>query len=139
MDERSAVIAANDAFYRAFESLDLTRMEMVWLHASSITCVHPGWRLLTGWGPVMESWQRIFANTLAMDFSVTDARAEVVGDVAWVVCVENLESAHRDQTATAQLQATNIFRRHDGHWWLVHHHASAISPQLAEVEPEHMH
>jgi ketosteroid isomerase-like protein len=139
MNERSAVIAANDAFYRAVESLDLTRMEVVWLHAASISCVHPGWRLLTGWGPVMESWQRIFANTLAMDFTITDARAEVVGDVAWVVCVENLESAHRDQTATAQLQATNIFRRHDGQWWLVHHHASPISPQLAEAEPEHMH
>ena len=139
MEQHDAVLEANAAFYRAFESLDLTRMEDVWLRAASITCVHPGWRLLVGWGPVMASWQRIFANTVSLRFSITDVHVDAVGEIAWVVCTENLESAQHDQTVSAQIQATNMFQRKGGRWWLMHHHASPISPPGAEAEPEHMH
>jgi len=139
MDDRAAVLEANTAFYRAFESLDLARMEHVWLHAASITCVHPGWHLLVGWGPVMASWQHIFVNALMMRFTITNVRAEVVGDLGWVVCTENLESANRDETVSAQLQATNVFQQRDGRWWIVHHHASPVSAQLSDAAPERMH
>jgi ketosteroid isomerase-like protein len=139
MDERTAVLEANQAFYRAFESLDLTRMESVWLHAASITCVHPGWRVLRGWGLVMASWQRIFANTVTLRLGITDAQVEVVGDLAWVVCTENLDSTHRGETVSAQLLATNLFQRHEGRWWLVHHHVSPVSAQSPDVAPERMH
>ena len=139
MDDRAAVLKANDAFYRAFESLDLARMEGVWLHAASITCVHPGWRLLLGWGPVMASWQSIFANTVTMGFRITDVHVEVVGDLAWIVCTENLEATHRSETVSAQLLATNIFERRDGRWWLVHHHAAPVSSPSSEAAPERMH
>src|SRR5262249_34864547 len=138
-DDRPAVLAANAAFYRAFESLDLQRMEKVWLRAPYIKCVHPGWGLLIGWGPVMESWQRIFANTFVMRFHLSNVSAEVVGDLAWVVATENLESHTSEGKAEAQVQATNIFERRDGHWWLIHHHGSPVYPQFAGTEPERMH
>ena len=40
MDDSKAVLAANAAFYHAFESFDLTRMEDVWLRAAHVKCVH---------------------------------------------------------------------------------------------------
>jgi hypothetical protein len=95
MDDRAAVLAANAAFYEAFESLNLTRMEAVWLHTAEVKCVHPGWGLLVGWGPVMESWQRIFANTVATRFTLTAIHVEIVRDLAWVVLTENMESQNR--------------------------------------------
>ena len=139
-DQHAAVLAANDDFYRAFESLEIARMEAVWLRVPYVTCVHPGWSLLAGWGPVMESWQRIFTGALAMRFTITDARAEVAGDVAWVVCTEHLESHHRDARMTARVQATNLFQRREGHWYLVHHHGSPVSPPFsAPVGSTQMH
>ena len=63
MSDRGAVLEANAAFYAAFESLDLKRMQEVWLRAPYIKCVHPGWGRLVGWGPVMQSWERIFSGT----------------------------------------------------------------------------
>ncbi|HVO22715.1 MAG TPA: nuclear transport factor 2 family protein [Candidatus Margulisiibacteriota bacterium] len=137
--DHDAVLAANAAFYRAFESLDLTHMEEVWLRAAHVKCVHPGWGRLVGWGPVMESWQRIFANTVAMRFTLTATRVEVVGDLAWVVLTENLESQHRAGSATARVEATNIFQRHDGRWFLVHHHGSPVYTPGADSGPEQMH
>jgi len=139
MDDRAAVLTANVAFYRAFESLDLARMEGVWLQNACITCAHPGWHLLVGWGPVMASWQRIFANSEVMRFTITEAHADVVGDLAWVVCTENLESSHGTETVIARLQATNVFQRSGGRWWLVHHHASTVSGPPSTGAPDSMH
>ena len=48
MSDVADVLEANAAFYRAFESLDVKRMEEVWLRAPYIKCVHPGWGLLVG-------------------------------------------------------------------------------------------
>jgi ketosteroid isomerase-like protein len=136
-DDRAAVLAANAAFYRAFETLEAARMERVWLRAPHVSCVHPGWGLLAGWGPVMESWERIFANTLGMRFQLDDLRVEIRGDVAWVLLVEELESRHADGTVTATVQATNVFERHDGRWLLVHHHGSPVYPPFDRGEQVH--
>jgi hypothetical protein len=135
MDPTESVLAANAAFYRAFESLELPRMHDVWLRERYIGCVHPGWGLLVGWGPVMESWERIFAGTLAMRFTLIDIQVEVRGDLAWVTLTENLESRHRDGNVTAQVQATNLFERRDGKWFLVHHHGSPIVETRGDVGP----
>src|SRR2546421_709306 len=51
-DEAAAVQAANQAFYRAFEALDLAAMDAVWAHEGACTCLHPGWPLCNGWAQV---------------------------------------------------------------------------------------
>ena len=137
MTDADAVLAANTAFYQAFEHLELAAMQAVWLRAPYIRCVHPGWGLLVGWGPVMESWQRIFAGTLEMRFTLTGVHAQVQGDLAWVCCTEEIDSRHRDGEVEARVQATNLFERRDGRWFLVHHHGSPIYGPVAG--PEQMH
>ena len=139
MNDCDAVLEANAAFYRAFESLSLPRMEDLWLRAAHIKCVHPGWGLLIGWGPVMESWERIFANTVAMRFTLSHVHVEVCGDLAWVSLTENIDSATREGDVTSQVQATNIFQRQDGRWLLVLHHGSPVYPPYVGANPERMH
>jgi len=102
MSDRDAVLEANAAFYAAFQSLDLKRMEEIWLRAPYIKCVHPGWGLLVGWGPVMESWERIFSGTLEMRFTLISVQAQVCGDFAWVVLTESIDSRHRDGNVEAR-------------------------------------
>jgi hypothetical protein len=41
MSDRESVLAANRAFYDAFESLDAEKMEAVWLRDPRIICIHP--------------------------------------------------------------------------------------------------
>ena len=137
MTDVEAVLGANAAFYRAFEHLDIARMEAVWLSAPYISCVHPGWQRLVGWGPVMESWRRIFESTLAMRFTLGDVRVETRGAVGWVVLTEGIDSRHRDGKVEAEVEATNVFERRDGRWRLVHHHGSPVHAPLAV--PERMH
>lgn len=139
MSDEEAVLAANHAFYRAFESLDVERMGTLWLRAPHITCVHPGWGALVGWGPVMDGWTRIFDGTLGMKFTLAGVEVTARGDVAWVVLAENVESHHRDGKVTGVVQATNVFERRDGRWWMVHHHGSPVYPPYAGGGGERVH
>ena len=61
----------------------------VWLKEPNIVCIHPGWAKLSGWGPVMESWARIFDNTFEMKFELDDIEVIISGDIAVAVVEEN--------------------------------------------------
>jgi ketosteroid isomerase-like protein len=140
--DEEAVRNANEAFYRAFESLDLQRMEDAWCHEGRVSCVHPGWPLASDWAEVRRSWETIFANTERIRFEIGDARIEVRGELAWVVCVEWLSSQSAAGSARGAVLATNVFRRERGAWRLAHHHASPFVPRTGEeservpVEPD---
>ena len=121
------VANANMAFYRAFESLDIKRMESVWATDSDIQCGHPGWRILRGWGPVMESWRRIFENTPSMKFTLTDVKIEVRGELAWVTLYENLNSSIEGQNYSAAILTINMFQKSAEGWLLILHHGSSVS------------
>ena len=41
-DERDAVLAANRAFYRAFNDRDYESMEQIWAPTGAMVCLHPG-------------------------------------------------------------------------------------------------
>lgn len=135
MDDREAVLAANREFYRAFESLELGRMERVWLREPKIACVHPGWRRLTGWGPVMTSWQRIFAGAFEMTFDIRDPRVSISGDLAVVLVEENLTQRGYDGVIRTQVLATNVFERRGGEWLMVLHHGSPVMAPASDDEP----
>ncbi len=135
MTDSEAVRRANDAFYRAFESLDPAAMERVWLHSVRVQCTHPGWRRLVGYPVVIESWQRIFQNTIEMRFDLTAVEVNVSGDMAWVVCTEYITAKTLDGPSVARVEATNVFERHDGHWLLVHHHGSPVVASDGPDEP----
>ena len=134
MSDREAVLAANRAFYEAFESLDAEKMETVWLRDPRIICIHPGWRKLSGWGPIMSSWERIFDNTFEMKFELGEMEVMISGDLALVVVEEGLTQRNYDGTQKSQVLATNVFERVGQGWFLVMHHGSpVISP--ADEEP----
>jgi ketosteroid isomerase-like protein len=111
MSDREDILGANRAFYRAFESLDVDKMGEVWLKDPSIVCIHPGWAKLSGWGPVMESWARIFDNTFEMKFELGEIDVMISGDIAVAIVQENLTQSGYDGPSRSQVLATNVFQR----------------------------
>lgn len=129
------VVAANERFYRAFESLDIKEMEAVWATTGAVQCIHPGWGPLSGWAEVRDGWVRIFNHTSAMQFTPQILHVSVHGDLAWLICVEVIHSRHGDQEQATQVLATNVFERREGAWRMLHHHASPIF-RASEEEAE---
>lgn len=144
---------ANTDFYEALERGDFETVASLWLtpadlgvdekyhdpaDAGVISCVHPGWPVLTGRGEVLRSYALIMANTEYIQFFLTDVHVSVTGDTALVTCTENILSggpAPDDGDELGPLVgqlvvATNVFRRTADGWKLWSHHAS---PVLAET------
>jgi ketosteroid isomerase-like protein len=121
-----AVTLANEAFYEAFESLDIERMDEVWLQRDYVTCIHPGWTRRDGWPAVRDSWVIIFNNTFSMEFELTDVMVQVAEDVAWVICTENITSRMGDTAHESRVLATNLYEKVGDRWYLIHHHGSQV-------------
>jgi ketosteroid isomerase-like protein len=130
--QEEAVRRANAAFYAAFRALDVARMEDVWLREPYITCVHPGGPVLTGWGPIMASWERIFEHTFEVSISTADTRVHIGSDTAWIVLIEQIQSRSYEGITTGAVLATNVFELCGTHWYIVHHHGSALDHVVDE-------
>ena len=121
--DQTAVLACNQAFYAAFEARDLDAMSDLWEHSDRVSCVHPGWSTLRGWGAVAASWLALFQGPQHLQFILTDEHAEILGDLAWVTVDENIISDEEGSTVTA----LNLFVRHLDGWRLVAHHGSPVA------------
>ncbi|MFI1682025.1 nuclear transport factor 2 family protein [Streptomyces sp. NPDC020607] len=158
---------ANTAFYEALERGDFDEVSDLWLDSEdtpessggtedaedtegaqdgdtagdAVSCVHPGWPVLTGRGEVLRSYALIMANTEYIQFFLTDLKVGVAGDTALVTCTENILSGGPPPEGGGELGplvgqlvvATNVFRRTPDGWKLWSHHAS---PVLAETDDE---
>ncbi|MDQ1397125.1 MAG: hypothetical protein QOG64_2384 [Acidimicrobiaceae bacterium] len=127
----TAVRAANQAYYDAFEERDLDAMSALWERSDRATCTHPGWVTLRSWGKVAASFFALFSNSQHLQFVLTQEHVEVQGDTAWVSVDENLLG---DQGG-ATVAGLNVFvlDRDSGAWRLVAHHGSVVSvPSITE-------
>lgn len=125
MPETEAVLFANEAFYRAFADRDVEAMDALWARRAPVACIHPGWSALEGRATVMQSWRAIMGNPASPAIRPRAAKAYLLGEVAFVVCFEEIEGQF--------LLATNIFVREDGRWRIAHHQAG---PTNAAPPPE---
>src|SRR5260370_5470315 len=109
--DEQEVLLVNQAFYDALQALNLEKMEAVWWHEEWVRCLHPGGDLMHGWEAVQESWANIFRSTDYMRVSVSRPLLHLIGDAAWISCVENVTSTFESGFASALIEATNIFVR----------------------------
>jgi ketosteroid isomerase-like protein len=119
MSVEDEVLAANAAFYAAFNGKDVEAMDALWARSVPVACTHPNWNALTNRVDVMASWESILANPRQPKLVAGAAEAIVIGDVAVVIC--------RELVAGSPLAATNVFTLEDGGWRMVHHHASPVA------------
>ncbi|MFC4469107.1 nuclear transport factor 2 family protein [Streptomyces xiangluensis] len=163
------VARANTAFYEAMERGDFEELSTLWLapmdidgaehtadpadpedleegtdRGAEVSCVHPGWPVLTGRGEVLRSYALIMANTEYIQFFLTDVHVSVISDTALVTCTENILSggpAPEDSDELGPLVgqlvvATNVFRRTSEGWKLWSHHASPVLAESGEEEAD---
>lgn len=129
MGERDEVLFANEAFYEAFARADVAAMDAVWAtDRDDVTVVHPGMAPIAGRSGVMATWQAIFEDASHVDIRCANAQAFLHGDVAIVLCTEIVDGHG--------LSATNVFRRGDPGWRLVHHHAGPCHAPERMGEPK---
>lgn len=128
------LVAANAAFYAAFEKLDLAAMREVWLEDASIMCIHPGWPLCRGSDEVDESWRRIFENTPYIEFGIRVIDHGIDGQHGWAVCEESILQSTPNGLSRSIVLSTNLFVELDGQWRMILHHGSPVARPVPTVE-----
>jgi hypothetical protein len=93
-------------------------MEALWADADGVSCVHPGWNVLEGREPVLDSWRSILENPNQTRIVTGGATVTFRGDTAIVLC--------RELVGGSPLIATNIFVREDEGWRLLHHQSGPV-------------
>jgi len=119
------ILAVNASFYQAFTHGDLGSMQAIWANEAPLSCLHPGMPALVGRQRVLESWARILEQPPPAPMTCSEARVQVLGETALVLCYES------SGDNPAHLAATNVFVLEAGSWRLVHHHAGPLSRPIA--------
>ena len=115
------VLSTNAAFYEALATGDFGLMQKVWSNTDDVTCIHPGWEILSNRKEVLDSWKDILANSKSNNIVCKNPTVQIFGDFAVVICYEVLNKGF--------LTATNIFVLEDGYWKMVHHQAGPTPPR----------
>ncbi|MER5887461.1 nuclear transport factor 2 family protein [Streptomyces sp. NPDC001941] len=144
--DTAAVEAANTAFYEAMEAGDFDTLSDLWLDDTEdqrISCVHPGWPVLSGRGEVLRSYALIMAHTDYIQFFLTDVLVSLAGDTALVTCTENIlsggpaeDGAELGPLVGQLVVATNVFRRAPDGWRLWSHHGSPVLAESGDDEDD---
>lgn len=139
MTDEDAVLALNQAFYRAFANHDFAAMDALWARRLPVACYHPGWTLLLGREQVLRSWHELLSTPGPTAIRARNEHVHLLGETALVLCEEVLPGS--------VLAASNLFAREDGQWRLVHHQAGPLAgmrpadpaPPDEEAPPRRLH
>ena len=125
-DDKTAVLATNEAFYAAFGDRDLMAMRSLCWQGATCLCIHPGSQPLVGWSAIEQSWSAIFNHTDSIEIDLEVIQIEVDRSLAYVVLKEIVLQANQGRKMKAQSLATNIFQKMAQKWYLVSHHGSPV-------------
>eukprot|EP00171_Calliarthron_tuberculosum_P011241 IDg11241t1 len=138
------VLSANLSFYNAFSHGSLVDMASCWMQDNTVMCKHPLGPMFTGFWKVMDSFEAMFYSGIA-NIRPLNVRISVRGSVAVVTCEEYANPSQDEEVsqsnvasewnenfsperAEIRMNATNIFEKKNGQFYLVYHVSSPITP-----------
>lgn len=112
------------AYYRAFRAADIEQMMDLWADRPDVVCVHPGSpRAHRGTAEVMESWLLVFARELNIGIEPRLVGRHETTEVISLM-IEEAITRPGDVAPTGTILISQTWRRLDGQWHLLFHHAS---------------
>jgi len=95
----------------------------VWSHGSDVTAMHPPGGRETGWEEVRASWEVAAQGMADGQVHLDDLLVVPLSDdVAYTLGTEHGQLKVGAETLGIDQRVTNIYRREEGEWKMVHHH-----------------
>ena len=135
MSSEDDVRAASARFYAALNGMargDASAMADVWSHDASVTAMHPIGGREVGWDQVRPVWDQVASLASGGQVTLSDQLLSVARDMAYEVGVERGQMTVAGEAVTIEHRVTNVYRRQDGAWKMVHHHTD-LSPAMIDL------
>lgn len=126
---------ASDRFYAALSDMtkgDASAIGAVWAHGADVTAMHPIGERGEGWDQVRGQFEQVGALASGGQVRISGQLIRVGTDMAYEVGVEEGEATLAGERVQIKQRVTNIYRREDGEWKMVHHH-SDVSPEMNDL------
>jgi ketosteroid isomerase-like protein len=125
---------ASDRFYAALNqglTGDTSEMFDICSHADDVTTMHPLGGRQIGWPEVRASWE-MATNAINGGFvEVRDLQITLLAnDAAYTIGTENASATVGGTPVSFSGRCTNVYRRENGVWKIVHHHVDLL-PDVA--------
>jgi hypothetical protein len=128
----TAVMAMYEGLEDMVTGRGLERLKAAWEQNDRVTAGHPSGEWSQGWDEIVVGFE-IFASLGKPGLggsTVRGMKAHVYGDVAYTTCVFIVSPAFGGEA----LACTNVVRRVDGVWKIIHHHADKAPALGAAAE-----
>jgi uncharacterized protein (TIGR02246 family) len=135
MASEDEVRAASTRFYAALNGMvtgDAGGFAGVWSHDGSVTTMHPIGGEQVGWEAVKGSFEGVGEVATGGRIELADQRIVVGQDLAYETGSERGQATIAGESVAIDQRVTNVYRREDGQWKMVHHH-SDISPAMVAI------
>ena len=137
MSVENEVRKASEQFYAALNRMangDASAMPAVWSHSTTVTTMHPIGGREVGWDEVKGPWGQVAQLSAGGhgQINLNDQLIQVSGDLAYEVGTEQGQFTLAGEQVAINQRVTNIYRRENGAWKVVHHHAD-ISQDMMDV------
>lgn len=131
-----AVRQASDRFYSALNegmTGDTSEMFEICSHAADVSTMHPMGGRQVGWPEVRASWEMAAGSIDGGSVEVSELQITMLGnDGAYTTGTEIASATIGGTPLTLSMRCTNVYRREDGVWKLVHHHVDLL-PDVASA------
>jgi ketosteroid isomerase-like protein len=135
MSTEDEVRKASEQFYAALNRMgngDPNSMADIWSHSATVTTMHPIGGREVGWDEVKGPWGQVAQLASDAQIKLNDQLIQVAGDMAYEVGTEQGQFKLAGEQVAIDHRVTNIYRRENGTWKIVHHHAD-LSPAMLEI------
>ena len=135
MSAENEVRKASEQFYTALNRIangDASSMADAWSHSATVTTMHPIGGREVGWDEVKGPWGQVAQLASDGQVNLNDQLIQVSGDMAYEVGTEQGQATMAGEQVVFNQRVTNIYRRENGAWKIVHHHTD-LSPAMLEI------
>ena len=135
MSVQDDVEAASGQFYAALNQMIGGRqgvMDAIWSHDATATTMHPIGGREVGWDAIRPVWDQVASLASGGEVSLADQMLSVSGDTAIEIGAERGYGILAGERVALDHRVTNVYRRENGAWKIVHHHAD-LSPAMIEL------
>ena len=126
---------ASEQFYAALTEMangEASSMSPVWAHGNDVTALHPIGGRQEGWDETRSSFEQVGSLASGGQVQLRDQMIQVGTDLAYEVGIEEGEITLAGEQVSINQRVTNVYRREDGTWKMVHHHTD-LSPEMIDL------